>query len=50
MRNLLLEQILIQIYTEVIKISRVNNQIVGEKRDYYVTLQQLEEIMLRYKK
>ena len=33
------------IYLEAIQWARKNNQTVGEKNDYYVTLEQLEAIL-----
>jgi hypothetical protein len=41
--------LLMQIYTEAINISRANKQTVGEKNDYYVTLEQLEALLMRQK-
>lgn len=32
-------------YMEAINIARQNNQTVGEKKDYYLTLQQIEELL-----
>lgn len=32
-------------YTECLLFARKNNQTVGEKNDYYITLQQLENIL-----
>lgn len=36
---------LINIYTVATKIAMANNQTVGEKNDYYVTLEQLMRIV-----
>lgn len=44
MKDLLI-QTLMQIYSKAIQIARVNNQVVGKKNDYYITLQQLEELL-----
>ena len=34
-----------QIYARAIRIAHSQNQVVGEKSDYYVTLAQLEDIL-----
>lgn len=34
-----------EIYTEAVTISHQNNQTVGEKNDFYITLEQLDEIL-----
>ena len=39
---------LMQIYTEVIKFAHSNNQVVGENNDFYITLEQLEAIMMKF--
>ena len=39
---------LMQIYTEAIKLARGNNQIVGGHSDFYITLEQLEAIMMKF--
>lgn len=35
----------ITIYTEATEVARENNQTVGEKNDFYITLEQLNEIL-----
>lgn len=35
-----------EIYATLIRIARENQQTVGEKNDYYVTLQQLERVLI----
>ena len=45
----LLSTTLTQIYTKAILWARKNNQVVGEKNDYYITLEQLEEILKEWK-
>ncbi len=37
----------IDIYIEAVKLAQRNNQVVGEKSDYYVTLEQLERLLSR---
>ena len=49
MKNLDLLATLMKIYTEAINIARANEQVVGEKKDYYVTLEQLEAMLMRSK-
>lgn len=34
-----------QVYVEAIKLARSKNQVIGEKSDYYITIEQLEEIL-----
>jgi len=36
-----------QIYTDATILSRKNSQVVGEKRNFYITLEQLEAILKR---
>lgn len=43
-------KILEQIYTDAITLSRSNKQTVGENNDYYITLQQLEALLMVYNK
>lgn len=43
MKNKILEII----YTNAVMLARRNKQVVGSKNDYYVTLQQLEALMLQ---
>lgn len=33
------------VYTEAIRLAQSSNQVVGEKSDYYITLEQLETIL-----
>lgn len=35
----------VELYTAAVLLSRQNNQTVGEKNDYYVTLEQLERLI-----
>lgn len=35
----------IEIYTKAIQLANKNNQTVGEKRDLYITIEQLEQII-----
>jgi hypothetical protein len=35
----------LQLYSWVTNFAMKNNQVIGENRDYYITLQQLEEIL-----
>lgn len=37
---------LIEIYTKAIEFARANNQVVGEKNNYYITLEQLEALIM----
>lgn len=39
---------MVQLYTDATNLAHENNQVVGEKNDYYVTLQQLEAIIKAY--
>ena len=39
---------LIMIYTNAIELSHSNNQVIGEKLDYYITLEQLEGILKEF--
>ena len=41
----ILELALVQVYMNASKIAFENNQVVGEKRNYYVTLEQLERLL-----
>lgn len=34
------------VYTKAVQLARTTQQVVGEKSDYYVTLEQLEKILL----
>ena len=43
MKNL--EDKIIEIYTKAIELAREKNQTIGEKNDYYITLEQLEKIV-----
>ena len=36
---------IIELYTKALEIARENEQIIGEKCDYYITLWQLENLM-----
>lgn len=38
----------LEIYTKALKLAHATRQTVGEKSDFYVTLQQLESIMLGF--
>ncbi len=42
-----IQQTKMNIYVGATEFARNNNQTVGEKNDYYVTLQQLEAIILQ---
>lgn len=35
-----------KIYTEAIRLAHVHEQTVGEKNDYYITLEQLERLCI----
>lgn len=35
-----------EIYAQAIVLARANKQIVGDKNDYYITLEQLEKILI----
>lgn len=37
-----------QIQSTATLLSHTNNQVVGEKRDYYITLEQLETILKEF--
>jgi hypothetical protein len=37
-----------QIYADAIEMARDNEQTIGEKRNYYITLKQLQEIIERF--
>lgn len=39
------QEALVKIYTQAIKLAHGNNQTVGEKNDFYITLEQLEYIL-----
>ena len=41
-----MDEQLFQIYNDATRIAMRNNQVVGEKNDYYVTIAQLEDIIL----
>ena len=41
--------LLMEVYTDSIKIARDTKQTVGENNDYYITLEQLNNILIRYK-
>ena len=44
-----IEQVMIEdVYVQATKISRKENQTVGEKHEYYITLYQLQEIIESY--
>jgi hypothetical protein len=34
-----------EVYTKAIVLARNNNQVVGEKNDYYITLEQLQYLL-----
>jgi hypothetical protein len=38
----------IDIYGAAHNLARVNNQTVGERRDYYITLEQLMDILMQH--
>lgn len=38
------------VYADLMQLAQQNNQTVGEKNDYYVTLQQLENALLNMPK
>ena len=44
------ENIFIKIYSEAIVVSRELKQTIGECHDYYITLEQLEEILMKVEK
>lgn len=37
-----------QIYIDATELSRKNNQVVGEKNEYYITLEQLQMILEKF--
>ena len=39
------QEALVMIYSKAIELSRNNKQTVGEKNDYYITLEQLEALL-----
>lgn len=39
-----------EFYGKLLNLSHLNNQTVGEKRDYYITLEQLENALMAMKK
>jgi len=41
----IINKILMYILFKATQIARENNQVVGEKNDYYITLAELEEIL-----
>jgi len=41
-------ELLIEIYTKALMFSRQANQVVGEKHDYYITMEQLERLIKPY--
>jgi hypothetical protein len=41
-----IQQAFATLYSQVTLLAHKNQQVVGEKSDYYVTLQQLESLML----
>lgn len=43
------EQYLEEVYFKASEISRGNNQVVGEKNDNYITLEQLTNILMSFK-
>jgi len=47
MKDLLISTLL-QIYVKATELARDNKQTVGEKRDYYITLEQLEALFNEY--
>lgn len=40
-----MKEVLIEIYTKALMFSRKANQVVGEKHDYYITMEQLERLI-----
>jgi hypothetical protein len=38
------KDLLVNLYIEATKLAMKNNQVVGEKRNYYITLEQLEAL------
>lgn len=38
---------LTEVYVEAVKLSHRENQVVGEKSDYYITLEQLEALLIK---
>ncbi len=39
-----------KLYSNAIRLSRENNQTVGEKNDYYITIAQLEALLMAERK
>jgi hypothetical protein len=37
----------IQVYAQAIELARINNQTVGENNDYFITLEQLERLLMK---
>ena len=44
----IIQSMLEEIYLEADKISRKNNQLVGEKNNHYITMEQLENILKEF--
>lgn len=40
-----MKNILIDLYTSAIELARMKQQMIGEKNDYYITLEQLERLI-----
>ena len=40
-----LKEKIIEIYIRAIELARQNNQVVGDKNDHYITIEQLEELL-----
>lgn len=38
-------RLMVQLYTDALKLAAKSNQCVGEKNEYYVTLEQLNELI-----
>lgn len=41
---------LIDLYSDAVVFAQENNQVVGENRDYYITLEQLEFLCKKWQK
>lgn len=44
----IIQAMLEEIYVSAEELAKKNNQVVGEKKDYYITLQQLEGMLAIY--
>jgi len=45
-----IDGLIVQFYSQAIKLAQSNNQVVGVNNDYYITLEQLENMLKNVKK